>query len=63
MNIEAIRTELIEIECAISLDHAKIHFDSALEAAEVGDDEQVAHDASIAANILLCLVRDIDNGS
>ncbi len=64
---EAIRSSIAD-ECAISLDHAQEHLNSALESAGTNDMEQVAHDADVAARILLCVcwnaekeVRDCNN--
>ena len=43
------------------MDHANIHLQSAMEAAQHGNDDQVAHDANMASQILRYIVLDYDN--
>ncbi len=46
-------------ECEISLKHADIHLQSALEAEHFGDKDQMIHDADLAARILAVLSWEI----
>ncbi len=52
--------EQLPDECSTTLDHARIHLQSAMDAAQFGDDAQVAHDANMAAQILRYIVLDYD---
>ena len=61
MTEEQIRIrEQLPDECNTTLDHANIHLKSALDAAQFGDDDQVAHDANMASQILRYIVLDYD---
>lgn len=48
------------LSCPITLEHAKVHLDSAIECAEDGDLAQVAYDAHTAGRILMVLTARID---
>ena len=59
MTRQQIREQLPD-ECNTTLDHANIHLQSAIDAAQFGDDEQVAHDANMASLILRYIVLEYD---
>lgn len=56
---QAIRESIPE-ECELTLAHAAIHLETAICAQGHEDWEQVAHDASLAARILLCVTWNTD---
>jgi len=56
---EAIINSIPE-ECNKTLEHVQIHLDSAIEARNNENMDQYAHDADLAARLLLCIVWDID---
>ena len=61
MTRQEIRKQLPD-ECATTLDHALVHLNSAIEATQFGDDDQVAHDANMASLVLRHIVLEFDEG-
>lgn len=53
--------EQLPNECNTTLEHAHIHLQSAIDSAQQGDYEQVAHDANMASQILRYIVLEYDN--
>lgn len=59
INQEEIRDSIPE-ECDLTLQHVQVHIDSAKCASIDKDWEQMAHDADMAARILLCICWNVE---